>query len=83
MTIRTDSHPAQLAAIRAGLGVGLTLRSVGRTDPRLQMLLPDVELPALPYWILMHKDLRKEPRIRAVVDHLSKKIIQYIGTEES
>lgn len=81
MSIRTDSHPAQLAAIRAGLGIGLTLRSVGRADPRLRMVLPRAKLPALPYWIIAHEDLRKVARIRAVIDHLSNAIIQYIEEE--
>ncbi|MEJ2409807.1 MAG: LysR family transcriptional regulator [Novosphingobium sp.] len=78
IAIRTDSHPAQLAAIRAGLGVGITLATVGHADPRLRRILPDVELPALPYWIIMHKDLCNLARIRAVVDHLTHEITQYI-----
>lgn len=81
MSIRTDSHPAQLAAIRAGLGIGVIQKSVGCSDPGLRMVLPDTALPALPYWIVAHEDLRKVPRIRAVIDHLAEEIIAYIEVE--
>lgn len=83
MTIRTDSHPAQLAAVRAGLGIGLLQRSVGRSDPDLRMVLPDIALPALPYWIVAHEDLRGVARIRAVIDHLTREITEYISSDSN
>ncbi len=43
--IRTDSHPAQLAAARAGLGIAVAQVAIGARD--LVRVLPDLELPAL------------------------------------
>jgi DNA-binding transcriptional LysR family regulator len=68
--IRTDSHPAQLAAARAGLGIGIAQRPVGLRDPHLRQVLPDFPIPALETWIVTHENLRDLPRVRAVFGHL-------------
>ncbi|MCW2392421.1 DNA-binding transcriptional LysR family regulator [Sphingobium sp. B1D7B] len=68
---RTDSHPAQLALARAGLGIAVVQRPVGLADPRLSQVLPNLEIGMLDTWIVTHEDLRDVPRIRAVFDHLA------------
>lgn len=68
--IRTDSHPAQLAAARAGLGIVATQRPVCLADPSLRPVLPDLWVASLDTWIVTHEDLRGVPRVRAVFDHL-------------
>lgn len=67
---RVDSHPAQLALIRAGVGIGVTQCGVGRRDQSLRQVLPEVGLPPLETWIVTHEDLRSLPRIAAVFDYL-------------
>ena len=68
--VRTDSHPAQLAAARAGLGIAVCPVPVGAHDPGLLRVLPDWSIHALETWIITHEDLSRVPRIRAVFDHL-------------
>jgi DNA-binding transcriptional LysR family regulator len=68
--IRTDSHPAQLAAARAGLGVAMVQRPLGLADPRLQPVLPELTVMTLETWIVTHEDLRDVPRVRAAFDYL-------------
>lgn len=68
---RTDSHPAQVALARAGLGIAVVQRPVGRADPLLRPVLPELEIAALDTWIVTHEDLRDVPRVRAVFDHLA------------
>jgi DNA-binding transcriptional LysR family regulator len=68
--IRTDSHPAQLAAARAGLGIAIIQLAIGLGDDRLQRVLPDLEISPLRTWIVTHESLRTTPRIRTVFDHL-------------
>ncbi|MBB2483627.1 LysR family transcriptional regulator [Mitsuaria sp. WAJ17] len=70
MLLRTDSHPAQHAFARAGLGIAVMHRALGRADPGLVQLLPDDFQAALPVWLVTHRDLRREPRVRAAFDHL-------------
>jgi DNA-binding transcriptional LysR family regulator len=67
---RADSNLAQLAAIRAGFGIGLCQVAVARRDPALVRVLPDVAL-ALPIWIVMHEDLKTSIRFRTVFDALA------------
>ena len=68
--LRTDSNLAQLAATRAGFGVGLCQAALAKRDPALRRVLPDVSLH-LPLWIVMHEDLRTNARYRAVFDALA------------
>jgi DNA-binding transcriptional LysR family regulator len=75
--VRTDSHPAQLAFARAGLGIAVVQRPIGRADPRLCPVLPDLEVATLDTWIVTHEDLRNVPRVRAVFDHLVARFTQF------
>lgn len=69
--LRTDSHPAQLAAARAGLGIAVVQVPVGERDPILRRVLPEVVVAELETWIVTHESLRRLPRIRAVMDSLA------------
>lgn len=73
---RIDDQVAQLAAIRAGCGVGLCQVGLARRAPRLIRLYPDVAIP-LEVWITMHEDLRADRRMRAVFDHLHAAMTAY------
>jgi DNA-binding transcriptional LysR family regulator len=68
--VRVDSHPTQLALARAGLGIAVVQRPIGRADPLLVPVLPELHIPGLDTWIVTHEDLRNVPRVRAVFDHL-------------
>ena len=67
--LRTDSHPGQLAAARAGLGIAVVQRPVAEREPTLRAVLPGLNVAVLDTWIVTHEDLRSLPRIRAVFDH--------------
>src|SRR3546814_530448 len=69
-SIRTDSHAAQLACIRAGLGIGVLQTPVGLSDPNLVAVLPEIVVHRLETWLVTHEDLRKSPRVSVVFDHL-------------
>ncbi|TKT75324.1 LysR family transcriptional regulator [Aquamicrobium sp. LC103] len=68
--MRTDSHPAQLAAARAGLGIAVAHVPVGERDPDLIRMLPDIDIAVLETWIVTHENLARVPRVRAVFDFL-------------
>jgi DNA-binding transcriptional LysR family regulator len=68
--LRTDSNLAQLAAIRAGFGIGICQVAVARRDPALVRVLSKITLP-LPLWIVMHEDLKTSARYRVVFDALA------------
>jgi DNA-binding transcriptional LysR family regulator len=68
VALRSDSHPAQLAAIRAGLGIGVVQVPIGNRD--LVRVLPDRTVHALDTWIVAHEDVRRSARIDALFNHL-------------
>lgn len=69
--LRTDDHVAALAAIRAGLGIGLGMAVVCDADPTLERLFHDAPLPVLPVWLTTHVEVRTSARIRRLADHLA------------
>jgi DNA-binding transcriptional LysR family regulator len=68
--LRIDSDVAQLAAIRAGFGIGICQVPVAARDPILVRVLADCFAIDLNVWIVMHEDLRTSARCRAVFDAL-------------
>ncbi|WP_114395281.1 LysR family transcriptional regulator [Oleisolibacter albus] len=68
--LRADSDVAQLAAIRAGFGIGFCQVPLARRTPDLVRVLPAYVELRLGTWIVMHSDLRSAPRCRAVFDGL-------------
>jgi DNA-binding transcriptional LysR family regulator len=68
--LRVDSDVAQLAAIRAGFGIGFCQIAIAAADPALVRVLPDAFALDLETWVAMHEDLRSSARCRAVFDAL-------------
>ncbi len=77
MALRTDSHPVQIAAARASLGIALIHRPVGLADPWLLPVLPDYAVRPLPVYIVAHQDLLGLARIRAAFDHVVDAFARY------
>ena len=75
--LRCDSSIAQLAAIRAGFGIGLCHVALGRRDPNLVRLLPDFAI-GFDTFVVMHEDLRTNRRCRAVFDALVEGMTDYV-----
>jgi DNA-binding transcriptional LysR family regulator len=75
---RTDNDLAQLAAIRAGVGVGVCQTRLGERNPDLVAVLPDAFSFDLDTWIVMHEDLRRVRRVRLVYEALAKGLTTYI-----
>jgi len=69
--LRADSDLAQLAAIRAGFGLGVCQVSIARRDPALVRVLEDVVAFDYPLWVAMHEDLKSSARFRAAFDALA------------
>lgn len=77
--LRADSDLAQLAAIRAGFGIGFCQVGLARRDPRLKRVLAKRCALALETWVAMHQDLRDSPRCRATFDALAAGLQAYIA----
>lgn len=75
---RSDNDLAQLAALRAGLGIGVCQIAIARRSADLVAVLPDQVQFRLEMWLVMHEDLRTSRRIRLLFDHLSVALLDYV-----
>lgn len=70
--LRSDDFMVQWQALRAGLGVGFCADYMARTDPDVLPVLPQMlNIPPLPMWLAVHREIRTSQRIRAVFDVLA------------
>lgn len=67
---RSDDLIAVWQAVRAGLGVGFVSEHLIRGDPAVVPVMPKLKIEPLPVWLAVHKEIRTNPRIRAVYDFL-------------
>jgi DNA-binding transcriptional LysR family regulator len=79
-SLRTDSDLGQLAALRAGYGIGACQIGIARRDPDLVRVLADEFAITLEAWLVMHEDLRASPRVRTTFDHLATGLAAYLAT---
>lgn len=75
--IRSNSMIPLVAAARAGACAVLLPEYIGRQYPEL---IPEPGKPPVTreLWLVLHRDLRNTPRIRAVADHLASGIRQIL-----
>jgi DNA-binding transcriptional LysR family regulator len=78
---RSDSDLAQLAALRAGFGVGACQLGIARRDPNLVRVLPRLGF-ALEMWVVMHEDLKSSRRMRLMFDHLVSALTAYAAESQ-
>lgn len=69
--LRTDDLIAAWQAVCAGLGVGVAAEYLVRSQPQIQVLLPALKIPPIPMWLVVHREIRSSPRIRAVYGFLA------------
>lgn len=69
--LRTDDLIAAWQAIRAGLGVGFAAEYWVRQESQIDALLPTLTITPLPLWLVAHREIRGNPRIKAVYSFLA------------
>jgi DNA-binding transcriptional LysR family regulator len=77
---RTDSDLAQLAALRAGLGIGASQIGLARRNKNLVPVLHSEFIFPMEVWLVMHRDLRSSRRIRLTFDHLAAELTHYAAS---
>lgn len=75
--LRVDHELASLAALRAGFGLGVCQNPIAARDKDLLPVLTRDLVYTLGTWIVMHGDLKRVPRMRAVFDHLVREMRAY------
>jgi DNA-binding transcriptional LysR family regulator len=80
---RSDSDLAQIAAIRAGLGIGGCQMGIARRDPALVPVLPQTMVFSLDMWLVTHSGLRSNKRVMGLFKYLTEALTLYAHTSQA
>ncbi len=69
--MRTDDQVAYGRLLAAGAGIGFVARYNLAHWPGVHALLPQLAIPPLPCWLVVHREIRGNPVVRQVYDHLA------------
>jgi DNA-binding transcriptional LysR family regulator len=78
---RADNDAAQMAALHAGLGIGLLQTGIARRSPDLIEVLPGALPISLDCWLAVHEDQKDEPAIRATWDALAEGLTAWVAAK--
>jgi DNA-binding transcriptional LysR family regulator len=56
--------------LRAGIGIGSGLSILAERDSQIVSVLPEAPLPKFPVWLVTHRELKTQARLRLVTDYL-------------
>ena len=76
-SLRTDNQLAQLAAVRASMGIGICQLPLAAREPDLVPVLPALYSHTMDTWVAMHEDLRRVRRVGRVFRHLVQALEAY------
>jgi len=76
--LRTDNDVAQIAALRAGFGIGVTQHGIARRSG-LVAIMPGALSFRLEIWVCMHENLKTSRRMRLMFDHLAAGLAEVVG----
>ena len=71
IVLRTNDLENQAAAARTGVGLALLPHFLGDPDPGLRRFDITPAPPSREVWLLVHRDLRQAPPVRAVMEFLT------------
>ncbi len=81
VVVRASTLATQLAAIRAGLGIGIYPCHAAEREPGVIRVAKAAALRET-YWAVVHVDMVRSARVRAVLDFLSDQVARRLGEEQ-
>ena len=79
-SLRTDDQVAYGQMVAAGAGIGFVAAYNLRHWPGVQPLLPSLQIPPLPCWLAVHREIRGNRLVRRVYDVLAEAIPRALRT---
>ena len=67
---RANNMPGMLLAVRTGAGIAPLPVIIGEKDDALVRVLGPIQDIATPFFLLMHQDMKRTPRVRAFFDFM-------------
>lgn len=80
---RSDNISVQVAALRAGLGIGALHLPSAVGEPDLVRVLASEITFERDMWLAMHEDLRRVRRVRVVFDALAEGLLKYLERDRA
>jgi DNA-binding transcriptional LysR family regulator len=74
---RCDNELAQIAALRAGIGIGACQKPIAARDKNIMPVLPKAVALELDMWLVMHEDMRSCYRVKLLFDYLKDALGRY------
>jgi DNA-binding transcriptional LysR family regulator len=71
IVLRTNDLENQAAAARTGVGLAVLPHFLGDHDARLKRYAITPAPPSRDIWLLVHRDIRQTPLVRAVMEFLA------------
>jgi DNA-binding transcriptional LysR family regulator len=72
--VRTDDQVAYGRLVASGAGIGFVARYNLSDWPGVVSLFPALQIPPLPCWLAVHREIRSNPLVRRVYDFLAQAI---------
>jgi DNA-binding transcriptional LysR family regulator len=66
----TESYLVMWELVRQGVAIGIMDAHIGDADPAVRRVLPNLEPLVFPIWLVAHRELKTNRRIRMVFDFL-------------
>jgi DNA-binding transcriptional LysR family regulator len=70
-SLRANDLMALVGAVRAGLGVAVMPRILARYEKSFREVATPTAVPSRDLWLVFHRDVKRVPAIRAVIDFLT------------
>lgn len=71
MSCVCSDHASAWQMAKSGLGIAPSLKVVAEREPLVAPVLTNVQPGRFPVWLVTHKGLRQQPRLRVVADYLA------------
>ncbi|PUA26678.1 MAG: hypothetical protein B0W54_23350 [Cellvibrio sp. 79] len=81
--VRSDDQMVCWQAMLNGMGIGFGFTLLAVQYPQLVRVLPENWFKDSPVWLTAPLELRSNPRIRAVYDHLAEHLIELIASQKN
>lgn len=73
-SVKSESSSSNWALVKQGLGLGGMQEDIGDADPFVERALPNFSLPQTELWLVAHRELKVNKRIRMVFDFLASEL---------
>ena len=75
----TESHIVHWELVKQGAGIGVIQTDVGDAEPSVERVLPDFPVFSSEMWLVAHRELKTNRRVRVVYDFLAAELSSRSG----